>query len=294
MKFKFMKEHSKELPIEKMAQIFDVCRSGYYKYENRKPSKREEENRQLTEKIKEAYQEGRGKYGSPRVHKVLQNKGELCSRKRVAKLMQKEGLQSKIRKKWTKTTQRDPLGIAAPNLLDQNFTVEEPNKAWVSDISYVETQEGWLYVSMTMDLFSRQVVGLNMGKSLGTSLVTKTLQQALFRRDIKEGLMHHSDRGCQYTSGEFKELMQRHGICLSMSAKGNCYDNAVAESFFHTLKTEHTNHFKFTTREEAKSSIFEYIEVFYNRKRLHSTLGYMSPQEYEKLFMKRGLEKKYG
>lgn len=287
MKFEFMKNHYKEFPLEKMAKILGVARSGYYKFLYKKPGKREIENRRLIEKIKDIHQKGRKIYGSPRIHAELKKGGESCSRKRVAKLMKQEELQSQIRKKWVTTTQSDSKAVAAPNLLDQAFTIEEPNKVWVSDITYVRTLEGWLYVAVTLDLFSRRVVGLNMGESLETSLVTTALKQALCHRDVMAGLMHHSDRGCQYTSREFKELTQRHGIHLSMSAKGRCYDNAVAESFFHTLKTEHTDHCRFRTREEARNSIFEYIEVFYNRKRLHSTLGYLSPEAYEALFANR-------
>lgn len=153
---------------------------------------------------------------------------------------------------------------------------------WVSDITYVSTQEGWLYVAIVMDLFSRKVVGLSMGDSLKTELVTKALKQAIKQREVNEGLLHHSDKGCQYTSKEFKELVDNHKIKLSMSGTGHCFDNAVAESFFHTLKTEHTNFCNYKIREEAKNSIFEYVEVFYNRKRIHSTIGYLSPEEFER------------
>ena len=196
--------------------------------------------------------------------------------------MREEGIQAKMRKKWKKTTQSDEKAKFSANHLDQNFMVETPNKVWVSDITYVATQEGWLYVAVVMDLFSRKVVGLSMGSRLQTDLVTKALEQALTHRDVNKGLMHHSDRGCQYTSKEFGELAGSHGIKLSMSGTGHCYDNAVAESFFHTLKTEHTNFHDYKIREEAKNSIFEYVEVFYNRQRLHSTIGYLSPEEFEK------------
>jgi len=171
--------------------------------------------------------------------------------------------------------------MIAPNHLDQHFTVEEPNKVWVSDITYVATQEGWLYVAVVLDLFSRKVVGLGMGKYLDTDLLVRAVKQALWHRGLKDGLMHHSDRGCQYTSKSFQELACRHNMQLSMSAKGRCYDNAVAESFFHTLKTELTNFYNYRIREEAETSIFEYIEVFYNRQRMHSTIGYVSPVEFE-------------
>jgi len=278
-----MKNHSKKFPIEKMAKILKVSRAGYYKFLKKIPSQRALENEKLIEKIRAAHKKGRGTYGSPRVHRELIKAGETCSRKRVARLMHKENIQAKMRKKWKVTTRSNLKAEAAPNHLNQNFRVAAPNTVWISDITYIKTQEGWLYLAAILDLFSRKVVGLSMGESLETSLITKALKQALRHRKPKRALMHHSDRGCQYTSKEFKELTQKYGINLSMSAKGRCYDNAVAESFFHTLKTEHTKHCNFRNREEAKTSIFEYVEVFYNRKRLHSFLDYCSPEEYENL-----------
>ncbi len=234
-------------------------------------------------------------YGSPRAHKGLKKQGEHCSRKRVAKLMKQEGIQAKMRKKWKVTTQQSKkAAVVALNHLNQKFLVEEPNQVWVSDITYVSTGEGWLYVAIVLDLFSRKVVGLSMGARLETGLVTKALNQALYSRDVNEGLMHHSDRGCQYTSFEFRELTKKYGIKLSMSARGCCYDNAVAESFFHTLKTEEVNLHKYRIREEAENSIFEYIEAFYNRERLHSTLGYVSPEEFEKAWAKDAQVQKVG
>jgi len=283
MRFEFMRNHAEEFCIKEMAKILGVCRTGYYEFLKRKIGKRSMENQRLIGKIKEIHQNSRGTYGSPRVHRELKNRGEKYSRKRIARLMQSNKIQAKMRKKWKVTTCRasKTTAIVAPNHLDQNFVTEAPNKTWVSDITYVATQEGWLYVAVVMDLFSRKIVGLSMGDRLETDLVLKALKQALFHRNIKEGLMHHSDRGSQYTSEEFKELASMHGIKLSMSAKGCCYDNAVAESFFHTLKTEHIHLCGYKIREEAKNSIFEYIEVFYNRKRLHSTIGYRSPEDFE-------------
>jgi putative transposase len=181
-----------------------------------------------------------------------------------------------------------------PNHLDQQFMVDEPNKVWASDITYVWTAEGWLYVAVVLDLFSRKVVGLSIGSTLETKLVTRALKQAIYRRSIvNKGLMHHSDRGSQYTSKEFKELTFGYGIKLSMSGKGHCYDNAVAESFFHTLKTEEVHLKRYKTREEAKLAIFEYVEVFYNQQRLHSTLGHRSPKEFEEIWKKEKEEEVY-
>lgn len=277
-----MRNHAVVFPIEKMAKILQVSRSGYYLPQE--PSKRSLENQEIIKKIKEVYKESRDTYGSPRVYRALKSKGVKCSQPRVARLMQKSQIRAKMTKTWKRTTKQKQGAIAAPNHLDQNFKVDIPNKAWVSDITYVPTEEGWLYVSISLDLFSRRVVGLGMGNSLETSLVLKTLDQAFVHRNPESGLMHHSDRGCQYTSSDFKVLMEKHQVRLSMSGTGHCYDNAVAESFFHTLKTEHTNFYKYRTREEAMNSIFEYVEVFYNRKRLHSTLGYVSPVDYEDLW----------
>jgi putative transposase len=282
MRFEFMKEHREEFSIEKMAGLLGVSRSGYYDFLDKAKSAREIENEQLKEQIKSIHEKNRRVYGSPRVHNELKKQGKKCSRRRVAKLMKEEGIQAKMRRRWKKTTCVNEKAEPSANYLDQDFTTEEPNKVWASDITYVWTEEGWLYVAIVMDLFSRKIVGLSMGERLHTDLVSKALKQAIFNRGVKEGLMHHSDRGCQYTSKEFKELSSRHGIKLSMSGKGHCYDNAVAESFFHTLKTEHTNFFKYRIREEAKNSIFEYIEVFYNRQRAHSTVGYLSPEEFER------------
>jgi len=287
MKFLFIKKYSQEFSIGKMAKTLRVSRQGYYDFLKRGLSKRDLENRRLVEQIKIAYDKGRKTYGSPRIHKELQKSGESCSRKRVARLMRIEKIQAKMRRKWKVTTKSNPKAIPAPNHLNQNFVTEKENQVWVSDITYIETKEGWLYVAITLDLFSRKVVGLSMGESLKTSLVAKALTQAICRRGVNAGLTHHSDRGCQYTSKEFKELTAQYGIRISMSAKGRCYDNAVAESFFHTLKTEHTNHCNFKTRDEARSSIFEYVEVFYNKERLHSFLGYQAPETYETFIEKK-------
>lgn len=276
-----MKAHEKDFMVEKMAAVLGVSRSGYYDFLQRKESIRSKEKKKLKEKIKEIHKTSRETYGSPRIHAVMKGQGEICSRKRVAKLMQEEKLQAKMRKKWRRTTRINEKVEVTKNYLNQNFLTDAPNKVWVSDITYIPTQEGWLYVAVVMDLFSRKIVGLSMGNRLQTDLVTKALSQALFHRGIEKGILHHSDRGCQYTSHEFRELAKRHGIKLSMSGKGHCFDNAVAESFFHTLKTEHVKFCNYRIREEAINSIFEYVEIFYNRTRVHSTIGYKSPEEFE-------------
>lgn len=243
MRFEFMRKYEKELNVEKMAEILGVSRSEYYNFLKRGESLRAKENRRLKAKIKDIHEMSRGIYGSPRIHAEMKNQGEECSRRKVAKLMREEKIQAKMRKRWKKTTQINEKAEISINHLNQNFLTQAPDEVWVSDITYVATEEGWLYVAIVMDLFSRKVVGLSMGDRLQTDLVTKALKQALNRRSIQKGLLHHSDKGCQY-----RELTERYGIKLSMSGKGNCYDNAVAESFFHTLKTEHTNFCKYRRR----------------------------------------------
>ena len=279
-----MKENAKNFSVGKMASVLQVSRGAYYKFLGRNPSKRSLENKRLTELIKEVHEESLETYGSPRIHAELKAKGEVCSRKRVSTLMKREGIKAKMIKRRKRTTivSKKKKGVF-PNLLDQNFEVEKPNTVYASDITYIPTEEGWLYLSVTLDLFSRKVIGMTMENRLETSLSIKALEQALKHRKIssKEEVLHHSDRGVQYTSEKFQRLAEENKIKLSMSGKGHCYDNAVVESFFHTLKTEHVFFERYRTREEAMVSLFEYIETFYNRKRRHSTLGYLSPEEFE-------------
>lgn len=282
MKYEFMKQHQAAFSIERMSCVFNVSRSGYYRYIDVGPSKRAQENEHLVEKIKVVHVASRQTYGSPRIHAQLREQGETCSRKRVAKLMRKAGVQAKMKQRFKVTTRVNPAARAAPNLLQQDFTAQQPNQRWVADFTYVATQEGWLYVAVVLDLFSRCIVGLAMSKRMTANLVMSALQQALLHRQPDKGLIHHSDRGCQYTSEVFQGFLQQHGIIVSMSGTGNCYDNAAMESFFHTLKTEHIYFEQYLTREQAKRSIFEYAEVFYNRQRKHSTLGYLSPLMFEK------------
>ena len=281
MKYTFMKDHEENFSIERMSYMFQVSRSGYYRFVTSKPSTREVENIRLLEKIKVIHQANRQVYGSPRIHGELCLEGENCSRKRVAKLMKKEGLQAKMKRRFKVTTQVDPLAKKAPNLLLQNFTSEKPNQRWVADMTYVATAEGWLYVAAILDLFSRRIVGLAMSERMTADLVKHALKQAITHRKPDEGLIHHSDKGSQYTSHAFQKEIAKNKMISSMSGTGNCYDNAAMESFFHTLKTEHIYFESYKTREQAKRSIFEYIEVFYNRKRSHSTLGYLSPMNFE-------------
>lgn len=282
MIFTFMKDHVKMYPIENMAQVLGVSRAGYYKHIAHKDSATICKNKDLLIRIKEISAKNRNIYGSPRIHAVLIRQGEKCSRKRIAKIMKAHGIRSKIRKKWKATMKGSgDLSRIAPNLLNQNFKVETANTVWVMDITYVATKEGWLYVSTVLDLYSRKIVGLSMSNHPDAALVLQSLSQAVMHRKPAKGLIIHSDRGCQYTSDIYRHYATAQGFTLSMSAKGNCYDNAAMETFFHTLKVEHVFFCKFLTRKEAKISVFEYVEVFYNRQRLHSSLGYMAPADFE-------------
>jgi transposase InsO family protein len=287
MKYKFMEKNREEFSLERMSKILEVSRSGYYKYLKFKPSEREKENLLLLKKIKAAHERSRQTYGSPRIHAELIAQGEKCSRRKVSRLMQRAGIKAKMRKRFKITTKVDNKAIASPNLLQQKFTAQKPNQRWVADITYVATGEGWLYVAAILDLFSRNIVGLAMSERINSNLVITALNQAITHRKPIGGIVHHSDKGCQYTSDNFQQLLKTNNITASMSGTGNCYDNAAMESFFHTLKTEHTYFENYQTREQAKSSIFEYVEIFYNRKRRHSTLDYLSPHDFEKQWVQK-------
>lgn len=261
--------------------MLGVSRSGYYRFTKRLPSQRLLEEERLIMKIKAIYEASRQTYGSPRIHAELKDQGETCSRQRVAKLMKKAGIMAKMTKKFKVTTKVNHKAKAAPNLLKQNFTAEHPNRRWAADITYVWTLEGWLYVACVLDLFSRKIVGLAMEERMTDDLVIAALEQALIHRSPSGDLVHHSDKGSQYTSRNFQKVLAQYHITASMSGTGNCYDNSAMESFFHTLKTEHVYFERYQTRKQAKKSIFEYIEIFYNRLRRHSTLGYKTPLAFE-------------
>ena len=233
--------------------------------------------------VKEIFQESRESYGSPRITEELSRRGIICNKKRIAALMRKNGIAAKIYRKQRKTTLSDHQREVAENILGREFLREGPNQVWTSDITYIRTDEGWLYLAVVMDLYSRKIIGWEVGKRLGADLVEKAMRKALLDRKLQKGIIFHSDQGIQYTSQSFRELLRENGFIQSMSRRGNCYDNAVTERFFHTLKTEMINRRKYKSREEARKSIFEYIEIFYNRKRIHSAIGYLSPVEFEKL-----------
>ena len=265
-----------------MCEVLRVSRSGFYAWLRRPESPRKMADRFLKEEIHRIHDASRLSYGSPRIHGALKAQGRDVGRKRVARLMREEGLRSIANRRFrVVTTDSRHDHPIEENLLNRCFEVSELNKVWASDITYIKTREGWLYLAVVMDLCSRRIVGWSMSPRLKTELVSQALEQALGRRTPTKGLLHHSDRGCQYTSAEYRKQLADNGIICSMSRRGNCWDNAVVESFFHSLKTELVHHKKYRTREEDRASLFDYIEVFYNRKRLHSALGHKAPLEFE-------------
>jgi transposase InsO family protein len=265
-----------------MCRVLDVSTGGFYAWRERPASRTSLENAKLVVQIGAIHAESRRTYGAPRVHRALRNEGVFISFNRVERLMRVNRILGKQKKRFRVTTNSNhPFPVAA-NLLDRNFEVSEPDRFWVSDITYIWTREGWLYLAVTLDLFSRMIVGWSMDNRMPWELVGRAFDMALKSRKPGPGLMHHSDRGSQYACDDYQGLLKNSETVCSMSRKGNCWDNAVAESFFHTLKTELVYHEDYHTRWEAKRSIFEYIEVFYNRRRLHSHLDYQSPEAYEK------------
>jgi len=262
----------------------EVSTSGYYDWLDRPESKRSCENRILTEKIKHFHKASRGLYGSPKIHKDLVADGEKCGVKRVARLMRVANIKSKVARRFVITTNSKNTMAPAPDLIQRQFSVDTHDKAWVSDTTFIGTREGWLFLAVILDLFSRQVVGWAMSNSNNAELVQGALTMATCRRGKKENVIVHSDQGSTYASGSYQQQLSDNKLCCSMSRKGECLDNAVAESFFGTLKNELVYHEDYMTRAEARQSIFEYIEVFYNRQRRHAYLNYMTPVEYEKRY----------
>ena len=281
MKYPFIDRYSSAYGVERMCRVLEVSRSGFYDWRNRPRGKREEENEKLLMAIRESYYKSKRNYGSPRIMEDLREKGIRCGKNRVAKIMKVNGMVANSKRKFKATTNSKHNLPVTGNLLIQKFVSTEPNKVWCSDITYIQTLEGWLYLVIIMDLFSRQVVGWAMSERLTADFVIRALRQAWGRRNPALGCIFHSDRGVQYACSAFQKLLKDYGFLQSMSRKGDCYDNAVVESFFHTLKTEHVHHCIYTTRAEARQSIFEYIEIFYNRQRRHSALGYRSPISFE-------------
>jgi transposase InsO family protein len=283
MKYRFIEEHKQEFAIVVMCHVLSVSESGFYAWRKRPTCRRKREDAHLTQEIQQVFETHHGRYGSPRIHRDLRDEGIRCSRKRVARLMRAEELSARSKRRKVITTKRDETHPVALNVLNRDFHAEEPDKKWATDITYIPTKQGWLYLAVILDLYSRMVVGWSMSGNCDENLVEHALEQALARRRPKAGLLHHSDRGSQYTSHAYQAYLRRYGIQSSMSRKGNCWDNAAMESFFGTLKDECVRETFYSSHEEARSELFIYIEAYYNRVRRHSTLGYMSPLQYEKM-----------
>lgn len=283
MKYVFMNKFQGLFTVSAMSRVLKVSRSGYYAWLQRQenPSPRRRHREELDNAVKEAFNNRKGRSGSPRLVHDLADTGRTHNRKTIAKSMQRQGLRAKAAKKFKATTNSKHNLPVAPNLLQQDFTATAPNERYVGDITYLWTEEGWLYLAVVIDLYSRMVVGWAMSERMTAQLVCDALQMALWRRHMPTGVIVHTDRGSQYCSGDYQKLIKKHKLICSMSAKGNCYDNACAESFFHSLKVEAIHGEKFFTKEQIRQAVFEYIEVDYNRNRRHSTNGFISPEAFE-------------
>lgn len=284
MRYAMIAEHAGEFGVERMCRVLRVARSGYYAWKQRGPSARAQANQALEAQIRAEFAASRNTYGSPRIQVALKRNQVACGRHRVARLMRRAELQARPHRKWHPiTTRRAPGVVPAPNRLNQEFCATVPDQKWVCDFTYIETGEGWLYLAVVLDLFSRRVIGWAMRDTMDTPLVEAALHMAVDDRQPAPGLLHHSDQGCQYTATNYLSFLTAAQATLSMSRVGNCFDNAVMESFFSTLKTECVTGI-FPTRARARIVIFEFLEVWYNRQRLHSSLGYCSPVDFEQQF----------
>lgn len=288
MRFEFIQAEKATYPLTVLCHVLRVSRSGFYAWQGRGQCQRGQQNRRLLQQIKTAHKASKGNYGSPRITADLRAQGyRRLGKNRVARIMRENGIFGRQRRRFRVTTQAG-AGTPAKCLLNRDFSASKPNQKWVSDITFIRTREGWLYLAVILDLHSRAVVGWSMSRWISQQLILDALQMAVLRRVIPKGLLMHSDRGSQYTSRAFQKALQRHHMICSMSRKGDCWDNAVAESFFATLKNELPEcHLGFDTRAQARAQVFDYIEVFYNRQRRHSTLDYLSPLDFEKEFHRR-------
>ena len=284
MRFQFIADHQTEFAVRQMCTALNVSPSGYYAWRKRPPSAREMANQALFKDIQTVYDDNHGLYGSPRIHAELKAQGKGCSQNRVARLMRLRHLRAKQVRRFHVTTQRDKSHAVAPNLLKRDFVADQPNQKWLGDITYIPTQEGWLYLAAVLDLYSRRLVGWAMSERIDGELTRAALQMALRQRQPRPGLIHHSDQGCQYTDSAYQMLLKDNGIQVSMNGVGTWYDNAPMESFFGTLKSELIYLCDYRTRNEARTSVFFYIEAFYNRRRRHSALDYLSPEVYEQRY----------
>ena len=277
----FIHDHVADFPVQVMCELLGVSRGGYYAWAGRAESARAADDRTLAAEIRAAYEASRGRYGSPRVHAELRARGRRIGRKRVARLMRGMGLAARRRRRFRRTTDSRHAFPIAPNLLERNFTAEAPDRVWLADLTYIWTAQGWLYLAAVLDLYTRRVVGWAMADHLRHELTLAALDMAIVRQRPAPGLVHHADRGVQYAAHGYRTRLRRHGMVCSMSRKGDCWDNAVAESFFATLRAELVDHERYPTREAATKSIGDYIDNFYNVERRHSYLGYLNPIEFE-------------
>ncbi len=277
-----MKEHDTEFTVTAMCRVLEVSKSGYYAWRKQKKDDKEQRQIFLKENIMRVFTDSKRSYGSPRIYRQLKSEGITCGRHKIARFMKDLNIAARKKRLYRKpVTMRHDRSFAV-NVLNQQFSFDKPNQAWVSDVSYFWTKTGWLHLAIVMDLFSRRIIGWSMGDHVDKSLTIEAFHMAVVHRNPKRKFIHHSDQGAEYTNNEYQNILKNHDSISSMSRSGNCYDNAVAESFFKSIKVELAKKQKFNTIEEARAAIFEYIEIFYNRKRLHSTLGYVSPVDYER------------
>ena len=279
MSYAFIRDHVAAFPVQVMCEVLGVSRSGYYAWAGRPESARAAADRDLAARIRVAHEASRGRYGSPRIHAELRAHGRRVGRKRVARLMRGMGLSARRRRRFRLTTDSAHAFPVAPNLLGRDFTASAPGRVWLADLTYIRTAEGWLYLAVVLDLFSRRAIGWAMADHLGHELALAALDMAIARERPEPGLVHHSDRGVQFAAQEYRKRLRQHGMLCSMSRKGDCWDNAPMESFFATLKGELAEARDYLTRDEARADVFQYIEGFYNRRRLHSGLGYLTPEQ---------------
>ena len=284
MRYAWIRQHQSDYPVQVMCRVLDVGASGYYDWRDRSPSARTQRHQQIAQAAARSYFESHRIYGYRKVHQDLQAEGVPCGEDTVRQVLRENGLYSRIRRKFVRTTDSNHSAPIADNILNRDFSAERPNEKWVADITYIATAEGWLYLAAVMDLFSRRIVGWSMSEFIDAALATSALKMAVEQRGPDAGLLHHSDRGVQYASGDYQNILKEGQIVGSMSRKGNCWDNAVMENFFGSLKNEWVRDQVFATRQAAKESLFNYIEVFYNRQRRHAALGYLSPAAYEEQY----------
>lgn len=287
MRFQFIENHRNDLPMTRLCKVLDVSPSGYYAWRQRPASAREMANRELVKKIEVVYNDSYGTYGSPRIYRELQAQGVACSENRVARLMRLYHIRAKQTRRCKVTTKRNKCHPVAPNVLKRDFTADRPDQKWLSDITYIPTLEGWLYLAVILDLYARRIVGWSMSDRMTTTLTLDALQMAILHRQPGPGLIHHSDQGSQYTDQAYQSVLENYGIRVSMNSVGSWYDNAPMESFIGTLKSELVHHRLYRTRDEARPDLFFYIEAFYNQRRRHSSLDYLSPEAYEQLYHER-------